>query len=371
MIIYSINNAQSKRNAVTSARHQKKHHALIVNKRITDGIKKNPNNVITNLTRFELTDDEVEVLNFGLKHGVLSRPKESEMVATMEYVWEQIDNNNILKENHMNKQRVQTALRAFTYNYLDLETKDYQLDRKRINIIQDLREKVMILKPDKGQGIVLVNKDDYIRNIECLFSDKTKFQVLDKDPTLQSLNTVQNYLNTLFNRGEISNDEKKSMRPKFAQIGRAHGLPKTHKKFENLPPFRPIVDTTNTPYYGIAKFLANLLNPLTLNDFTVKDSFDAANKIQQIPKELFDSGYKFVSFDVISLFTNVPLAKTIDIILKCVYSENLVTTNLTKRLIKKLLKDACSETVFTFNDKIYKQIDGASTVLLKLIDKKF
>ena len=161
------------------------------------------------------------------------------------------------------------------------------------------------------------------------------------------------------------------MRPKFAQIGRAHGLPKTHKRFEDLPPFRPIVDTTNTPYYSIAKFLANLLNPLALNNFTVTDSLDAANKIQQIPKELFDSGYKFVSFDVISLFTNVPLAKTIDIILKCVYSENLVTTNLTKRLIKKLLKDACSETAFTFNDKIYKQIDGASTVLLKLIDKKF
>ena len=40
--------------------------------------------MITNLTRFELTDDEVEVLNFDLKNGVLSRPKESEMVATME-----------------------------------------------------------------------------------------------------------------------------------------------------------------------------------------------------------------------------------------------------------------------------------------------
>ena len=97
---------------------------------------------------------------------------------------------------------------------------------------------------------MLISKDDYIRNIECLFSDKTKFQVLDKDPALQSLNTVQKYLNTLFNRGEISNDEKKSIRPKFAQIGRSHGLPKTHKKFEDLPPFRPMVDFTNTPCYS-------------------------------------------------------------------------------------------------------------------------
>ena len=193
----------------------------------------------------------------------------------------------------------------------------------------------MILKPDIGQGNVLVNKDDYIRNTECLFRKKRKFQVLDKDPTLQSLNTVQNYLNTLFNRGKISNDDKKRMRPKFSQIGRAHGLPKTHKKFEVLLPFRPKVDTTNTPYYGIAKFLANLLNPLTLNDFTVKDSFDAADKTQQILMELFDSGYRFVSFDVILLFTNVTLAKSIDIILNCLYSEKLFTTNLAKQKIKK------------------------------------
>ena len=63
---------------------------------------------------------------------------------------------------------------------------------------------------------------------------------------------------------------------------------------------------------------------------------------------------------MISFFTNIPFAKAIAIILKRVYSENLVTTNLTKRTMKKLLKDACSKTAFTFSDKIYKQIDGAS-----------
>ena len=243
----------------------------------------------------------------------------------------------------MSKQKVQIALRAFTYNYLDLESKDYHLDRKRMNITQNFREKVMILRLDKGQGIALVDKVDNIRNIECLFSDKTRFQVLDKDQTLQSLNAVQNYLNTLFNRGEISNNEKKCMRPIFAKVGRAHGLPKTHKKFDVLPPFRPIVDTTNTSYYGIAEFLANLLNPFTLNDFTVKESFDSDNKIQEIPKNLFESGNGFVSFEVISFFTNIPLAETIDIILKRAYSERLVTTDLTKPITKKVIKGSMFE----------------------------
>ena len=53
------------------------------------------------------------------------------------------------------------------------------------------------------------------------------------------------------------------LRPKFAQVGRAHGLPKILKNFIHLPPFRPIIDTTNTAHYGIAKYLSNLLHPLT------------------------------------------------------------------------------------------------------------
>ena len=70
--------------------------------------KKNPNNVIIKFTRFNGTEDEV-VLNFSFKHGVLSRPEELEKTGTMEYVWEQVGNNKILKKNCMTKQRVQTA----------------------------------------------------------------------------------------------------------------------------------------------------------------------------------------------------------------------------------------------------------------------
>ena len=69
------------------------------------------------------------------------------------------------------------------------------------------------------------------------------------------------------------------MQPKSAQIARVHGLPKTYKHYEQLPKFRPNIDTTNTPDYGISKFLSNLLNPLTENEYIVQDSFCAAKKI--------------------------------------------------------------------------------------------
>ena len=94
------------------------------------------------------------------------------------------------------------------------------------------------------------------------------------------------------------------MQPKSAQIVQAHGLPnKTHKHYERLLKFRSIIDTTNTPYYGISKFLSNLLNPLTENEYIVQDYFCATKKIREIPKELLEDGYMFVSFDVESLLT--------------------------------------------------------------------
>ena len=169
----------------------------------------------------------------------------------------------------------------------------------------------MILKPDKDNGVVLMNKADYHDAMNQLFSDKTRFKIIKNDRTLTRLKTGQNYLNNLCKCNEITEAEKKQMRPMSAQLGSAHGLPEIHKVFANIPIFRPIIDTTNTPYYKIGQYPSSLLQPLTINDYTLKDSFDAANKIKSVPSEMFEEGYQFVSFDAKSLFTNVPLNKTI------------------------------------------------------------
>ena len=58
--------------------------------------------------------------------------------------------------------------------------------------------------------------------MECLFSDQRKFKVVNEDPTIRNLRTLQNYLNTLYNRSEITELEKKEMHPKFVQIATAH-----------------------------------------------------------------------------------------------------------------------------------------------------
>ena len=72
------------------------------------------------------------------------------------------------------------------------------------------------------------------------------------------------------------------------------------------------------------------LNPLTQNEFIIIDSFDAANKIRSIPPEVFNDGYIFASFDMESLFTNVPLQQSINTILEQVYNNKLIATKLKK-----------------------------------------
>ena len=77
-------------------------------------------------------------------------------------------------------------------------------------------------------------------------------------------------------------------------------------------------------------------------------------------KNCLIEGYIFVSFDVVSLFTNVSLQKTIDIILKKFYVEKVMNTTIKKNSMRKLIKDTCKKTVFAFDNEIYKQIDGVS-----------
>ena len=101
------------------------------------------------------------------------------------------------------------------------------------------------------------------------------------------------------------------MRPMSAQLGHAYSLPKIHKVLANISKFCPIIDTTNTPYYKIGEYLSSLLQPFTINNYTLKDFFDAANNIKSVPSTIFEDGCQFVSFDVESLFTIVPLNKTI------------------------------------------------------------
>ena len=60
-----------------------------------------------------------------------------------------------------------------------------------------------------------------------------------------------------------------------------------------------------------------------------------------------------MSFDITSLFTNVPLDETIKIILRRVYIDKKINTNITTKEVKELLHLCTKNVYFTFNGEIY------------------
>ena len=96
----------------------------------------------------------------------------------------------------------------------------------------------------------------------------------------------------------------------------------------------PIISNLNTATYQLARYLAKILSALSRSQYTGSNSNKLVNVIKQ---QVIPSGYKPVSFDVKSLFTNVPLDRKIDIILKRIYDKYEITTNIGRKEIKDLI----------------------------------
>ena len=90
--------------------------------------------------------------------------------------------------------KIKNALRSFAFNLIDIDDKNIFKDATKLKTIKNLRKTLVIMKPDKGNGIVLLNEDDYTKSMEHLFSDKNKFKQLDSDPTLTRLSSLQSYV---------------------------------------------------------------------------------------------------------------------------------------------------------------------------------
>ena len=69
--------------------------------------------------------------------------------------------------------------------------------------------------------------------------------------------------------------------------------------------------TLPEPVTVLGNYLTGILYPLTTNEFSLKDFFNRAKRVRAIPSYL--QYYKYVSFDVKSLLTNVSIKRTVDI----------------------------------------------------------
>ena len=190
-----------------------------------------------------------------------------------------------------------------------------------------------------------------------IVNDRTKFSLIGTvskcDKTAIREREIKDILESLMIKGEISEKIYEETKPFGSVRPRLYGLPKTHKLGN---PLRPILSMISSPQHKLARYLNDLLSPVLkhYSTFTVKDSFDFAAMI----RETEASNTYMASFDVKSLFTNVPLEETIDICTESLYK--LEKPRISKDSFKELMMLATSSVEFSFNEHMYQQNDGVS-----------
>ena len=95
-----------------------------------------------------------------------------------------------------------------------------------------------------------------------------------------------------------------------------------------------------TPSYNLAKFLVPLLEPITTNIYTLKNSFEFAKEIVDQGPELF-----MASLDVESLFTNIPLEETVGVCCDSLFSNDAKVHNINRIDFEKRLRAALQNTL--------------------------
>ena len=272
-----------------------------------------------------------------------------------------IKNENVSQKSRMDTDLIKTRMKDIALT----EFKNYTLPKsifsddelKVIKCLQD-DDTIYLIKPDKGNGVVIINRVDYKARMQGILRDNTKFDLVNNTAlkeTLSKETKITNLLKELKPDEVISEHQFDELEPIGSRPGILYGLPKVHKL--NFP-FRPIISSIGTHCYEVAKFFIPLLRPFSTNPLTITDTFSFVKEILNLPFNT--NNVVMASFDIKSLFTNIPLDETIEIIVnKCFYNTSRFH-GFTVQQFTNLLTMTVKNCHFLFDGKLYHQKDGVA-----------
>lgn len=202
---------------------------------------------------------------------------------------------------------------------------------------------------------MVMDRKEYDGKIQVMLNDNATYENLDQNPIKSYTKRIRDQLWDFWLTNKIKKPLYNQLRPATEKCPVFYGLPKTHKK--DIP-LRPIVDFRYSPGHAISLFLKNILKCLTFNhEHNLRNTYDFIDKIKDVSISPLE---QMVSFDVESLFTNIPMHKTIDIAL-----DRLSKTDVWRKKAGifslpdiALLLNLVSETYFTWRGNFYKQKRG-------------
>ena len=318
---------------IISTNRQKKKFDNLQNFKSVPAVPATPDmsRTVINLTERELTSEETSVLSKGGNFSITpDKVPVEDIIANVESGIRALPRD------------VAEEIRIETFRILrNAKTPKSNITTKEKKAIKNLNadKDILILAADKGNATVVMKTDDYKEKIKNLL-DPVTYKKLKHDPTT----TILRKTNQLIRASSIEPDIKKNLCSSEALTPRLYGLPKIHK--ENLP-LRPIVSAIGSPTYHLAKYLTTLLNPfIGRTDSYIRDSTHFIEKIKNIslgPNDIL------VSFDVVSLFTMVPVNQALQYI-----NENFSND------IATLFRHCLTTTYFQWDKEFYEQTDGVA-----------
>ena len=326
---------------------------------------------IINDTNRKLSVEERNVLYRGLKHHILpKRINGYEIKASIEKTCDRIvdklkekdtqDNKGLLAARFINDTKWE--IQCITRNFLNA-AKHVCSSRANQSFHRALKQlatdkSISVTKFDKGNGICILNTDDYLSKLDQIVGDTTKFKVVvnnrknARHPIYRRMekvrDDVQEHLGKLLTKEEV-----KYLSPSGCGTGRLYGTTKVHKADK---PVRPIVSMVNTPEYRLAKYLDKTIKPFIPSKYSIASNAEFMQKLKDL--ELHEGDY-CMSFDIVSLFTNVPLEETISIVANSMEEQQSAEKSLSKAGIIALLKRATGG-IFTHRNQLYQQEDGVA-----------
>lgn len=220
------------------------------------------------------------------------------------------------------------------------------------NFISEHKKEIIITTADKGNKTVILYKDEYEKKMKKLLEDKSTYKTTRLDPTSTLEKKNNNLLTELLKDNHITKWEKYKLTSIAAASPQLYGLPKIHK--EGIP-LRPIASSFKVPCYNLSQYIGKILQNIISPTYNVKNSMELKERIHDIK---LDKNDIIVSFDVVSLFTNIPIYLAIKNILdKWDVLEK--HTSIPRRKFLQILQFCLNDNnYFTYADKCYHQTYG-------------
>ena len=346
-----VNTKMNKFKKTTMARHEKK----LTNNGLSNVSHLDPDKVIFNHSNRILTKKEKLVLSLGLNFKLpILKLNHSKYFLDFEFLLHSLNSHIPLEFKNTFTTNLKNIAHSYYNKFNPKKIFSPLFNLSDFHILKSLQSdsSIIITKPDKGRGVVILDKTDYTNKMLLLLSDTSKYKILPHTDVLRHIISIEDRLNRLTRSLRSQTFNHTHLHVSGTAPGIMYGVPKIHKP--NVP-LRPVLNAINTPSYKLSKAFIPILTPLTTNQYSITNSYSLSHTL--INTHFQQS--TLTSFDIQNLFTNIPINETVDIIVNSLFTTPSITIHdLNKDQFHKLLTATVSNSPFLFNNTLYSQSDG-------------